>query len=263
MKNTRYIPLAAAVALSAFAVSCNMDDYEKGQGESADSYDIYFDAGQSGQYAFDLTEDIELTFTLTRNNTSGEVIVPLEIEGDNIQAINITPLLFLDGKSTAEITVNVVGDIGIQTEYEYVITIPAPEYSLIYGLNETSLTFSVIREDYEVCGSGRYTNAFWTGPVNVDLEYSEVLDMYRIKGVMWQQPCDDLLFKWDGQENVTFEEGVSFDTGFDFGEGLIYATPEDDSKYDPATRTFTFDLYYNIPGVGGYLFDPDTFTLNR
>ena len=66
MKNTRYIPLAAAVALSAFAVSCNMDDYEKGQGESADSYDIYFDAGQSDLYAFDLSRGTTYRLSILR-----------------------------------------------------------------------------------------------------------------------------------------------------------------------------------------------------
>lgn len=265
MKITKYLSFVSASALLLTAVACGNDEYQPGQSDSADSYNIYFTAGQSGDYAYQIgTGSIKLEFTAQRDDATREVVVPLNVTGDNTTSMEVSPLAFAAGQSSATFTVTIdPAMLEIQQEYEYVISIPAPEYSLIYGMNETSVTFTVILEDYQRYATGSYTCDMFTRPVSATLEYSPSLNTYRI-AKLWDNSADPIVFEWAGEESevVTFASGASFATGVDFGEGLIYATPEDGSNFNTETRTFTFDLYYNIPGLGGYLFDPDTFQLN-
>ena len=97
--------IAASLAGMA-AVSCSGDGYEPGQGDVENCPDVYFDAGQSGNFAFDQTEEIELTFTVSRLNTADTFVVPLDIAGPE-GIIDVTPLIFESGQESSEIVVRV------------------------------------------------------------------------------------------------------------------------------------------------------------
>ena len=159
----------------------------------------------------------------------------------------------------------------IQKEYAFTISIPAPEYAPYYGMNETSVTFSVIREDYEKVNSGTFHSELLAMSSNkVSLEYSEILDKYRIVSP-WGRNSGDIIFAWDGEsEEVTFEEDDMFyiEQITDSMSGSVYAAyaqPEE-AAYDPSDKTFTFNFWYAIPSAGeyaGFGYSEDTFTLDK
>ncbi len=268
MKNI--ILTLGAVIAGLSLLSCSRSGYEPGPEDLEDCPDVYFDGGQSAEYAFDQTEDIELSFTVSRYDTSESFVIPLEISGpENI--IQVTPLVFTMGEKSAKITVRVVSLLEIQKEYAFTISIPAPEYAPYYGLNETSVTFSVIREDYEKVNSGTFHSELLAMSSNkVSLEYSEILDKYRIVSP-WGRNSGDIIFAWDGEsEEVTFEEDDMFyiEQITDSMSGSVYAAyaqPEE-AAYDPSDKTFTFNFWYAIPSAGeyaGFGYSEDTFTLDK
>lgn len=257
----------AAVLVCSAAVSCSTDEYEPGQEDMDGCPDVYFNTGQSGDFSFNQTEDITLTFNVSRVDTGGSFVVPLEVSGPE-GIIDVSPLMFREGEASARITVRVISNMEIQKEYGFVISIPAPEYAAIYGLNETSLTFSIIREDYVRVGTGTFRSELFNDSFNnIAFEYSQILDTYRIVSP-WVNG-GNVVFKWDGAGTVTFEEGASFYISqiTDSYTGTVYAAyaqPEE-ASYDPATRTFTFNFWYAIPAEGenaGFGYSEDTFTLN-
>lgn len=258
---------SAALLACIMAVSCTTDRYEPGQEDTGNCPDVYFDGGQSGQFAFDQTENIELVFTVSRVNTEGSFVVPLEITGQD-GIIDVTPLMFLDGEESAEITVRVIAPVEIQKKYEFILSIPSPEFAPIYGLNETSLTFSVIREDYVRKNTGTFHSELLGETVSgVTMEYSEILDLYRIVSP-WRSE-GNITFHWDGKDGISFEEGSSFYIAqiTDSYSGTLYsayAQPEE-AEYDPDSRTFTFTFWYAIPAEGegaGFGYSEDTFKLD-
>lgn len=263
MKDMRKILLMFAAFLP--VVSCS-DAYEPGQEDMPECPDFYFTTGQSGHFAFDQTEDIELSFTVERPDPGESVVVPLEVHGPE-GVIDVTPLMFLDGETVSEIRVTAFGLDELQKEYEFTISIPAPEYAPLYGLNETSVTFSIIREDYERKGSGTFNSeVLGSTRRNVIYEYSESLDMYRIVSPYGTE--GNILFKWDGSENVEFEADASFFVAqiVDPSGAAYYTYGEPESgSYDSETMTFTFNIWYGVPSEGdtaGFGYSEDTFELN-
>ncbi len=256
--------IAASLAGMA-AVSCSGDGYEPGQEDVENCPDVYFDAGQSGNFAFDQTEEIELTFTVSRLNTADTFVVPLDIAGPE-GIIDVTPLIFESGQESSEIVVRVLSDLEMQREYEFVLSIPAPDYAPLYGLNETSLTISIIREDYEQVGRGSFRSEL-LGPGNsrAVLQYSEILDRYRIVSPWGSE--GNIVFIWDGSsEKVDFDEDASFfiaQISTVDGVFATYGEPESGS-YDPDTKTFTFNIWYGVPSEGdtaGFGYSEDTYEL--
>ena len=250
MKNLRYIFSALAVLA---AVSCSNDEYKPGEPDLADSYDVYFDAGQSQNLAFDQDEKkLEVEITATRNNTAEAISVPVVIKGDN-SVVFATPLEFNAGQNSSSFKL-VFDGLEIQKKYDYIISIEDPKYALIYGLEATTVTLSVIKEDYVKKFDGSYTCGLLKAPNNVfgvTVEYSPVLDKYRVNNT-WQGLGEPIVFNWDGKsETVTMDKGATFNTGLDYdGAGNYFQAVYLAAKYFPKEKGFMFMFEYNVPGIG-------------
>lgn len=256
MKNLRYIFSALAVLA---AVSCSNDEYKPGEPDRADSYDVFFDAGQSQDLAFDKDEKkLEVEITATRNNTAEAISVPVVIKGDN-SVVFATPLEFNAGQSSSSFKL-VFDGLEIQKQYDFLVSIEDPKYALIYGLEATTVTLSVVKEDYEKKFDGTYTCGILNPPANafgVTVEYSPVLDKYRVnntwdvQGGMGGEP---IVFNWDGKsETVTMDKGATFNTGIDYdGAGNYIQAVYAAAQYFPKEKSFAFVFEYTIPGIGAF-----------
>ena len=101
-------------ALLAFAtvgmVACSeYNTYEPGAPEVEGCYDVYFpDAntletqGPTGDVSLDPTEATEFTYTLYRNNTDGEIVVPVNVTKNTDNKFVVSEIKFLDGEDVAE-----------------------------------------------------------------------------------------------------------------------------------------------------------------
>ncbi len=257
MKILKYIfPVVAVLA----AASCSNDEYKPGEPDIDGSYNVYFEADQSKSIEYGPKDKkFEYEITATRNNTDGAIEVPLTIKGDE-KVIFATPLIFDDGESSATFKV-IFSDLEIQKPYEFVISIDDPKYALIYGLEETTVTLSVIKVDYTYAKRGVYSSPILgngTDPAqfSVELEYSAILGTYRVTNT-WDGGGEPIVFQWDGQsEKVTIDSDAMFATGISAridaagNTAPIYAKPLG-AKYSKNDNTLIFLFDYSVPDVGG------------
>lgn len=252
MKNiVRYMIPAAA-----FLAMCSCSKEEPVAMDRDDCYDVYFDGGQSKVYELDQSEEASVTFTVSRENIEGAIVVPLKIEASESGIFAMTSLQFEDGASHASFTV-FFDSARIQKEYSAKISITDPRYARVYGLNDTSVEFSVIREDYQMYAYGMYHSELMQSSYSTweqILEYSPLLDTYRFPSLF--EDGYHVLFKWDGGLNVTMVED-SYSTGMSYqdqsGTSLgIISGDAVDASYDPETGLFSFTYDYVVEGYGGF-----------
>lgn len=112
-------------------------------------YEVYFPSQTNAKdHNLDPDDATILTFKASRNNTNGEVTVPVTVtcdggeEGENI--FEVSDIYFKDGQSTSTFTVE-FADAEIGTTYSCSIEVEDPLYALKYGTNATYLSFSVTR----------------------------------------------------------------------------------------------------------------------
>lgn len=250
MKNT--IKYMLPLALMAF-VSCTKEDALAPDRD--DCYDVYFEGGQSGDYEVDMDADPSITFKVSRNNIRGAITVPLKIEADESGIFAMTSLRFADGERTTSFSV-LFDRAVVQRTYSARISITDPQYARTYGLNDTSLEFTVVREDYETFANGIYYSPLLaSSPMWMQtLEYSRTLDTYRFADLFTDG--HHLRFKWDGGLNVTVMDDP-FDTGMGYqdadGNPLGNITGNvAGTSFDPSSNMFVFTFDYVIEGYGGF-----------
>ncbi len=248
---TRYIPV---VAVAFLPLACSEDDALLPDGN--DCYDVYFAGGQSGNYEVDESGSASLTFTVMRTNIRGAITVPMRIETSESGIFALTTLRFADGEGTTTMSV-LFDEAKVQQRYSAKIIIDDPRYARTYGLGDTSVEFSVVREDYERCATGLFYSPMLQSSYSIwqqDLEYSESLDTYRFSSLF--EDGYHVCFKWDGGLNVTLVE-ESYDTGMTYndenGNSLGHITGDAISAtYDPAADAFAFTYDYVVEGYGGF-----------
>lgn len=253
---------AAIVGLAA----CTAEEYVPGVQDRDDSYDVYFDAGQSVSLELGIDEEAKpIIFTLSRTVTEGDITVPIVIRGDK-DLFQVTDVEFADGESTAEMAV-VYEVPDFFKSYSCVFAIEDPLYAKIYGQNETSVTVTAVREDFIPYAEGMYSQPkLLRQPIPVKMYYSELTDTYQLRD-LWG-PGYHFPFFWeeDGTDVTPAKDVV--DTGIDAGQQAPLAvTPTQGKKssYDPSTKTFSFELRYIIPGTDMYLpmDQPDQYTITK
>lgn len=255
MNITDIIRYMALAAVSVLALSCSKDEPQSA-GDSDDCYDVYFEGGQSDDYEVDQSAQAALTFTVARSNVKGDIIVPLKLEASETSIFAMTSLQFADGQSKSSFTLY-FDNAKVQKVYDVKISIEDPRYARVYGLNDTSIEFTVVREDYDVYAYGYYNSNLLVYPSSTweqYLEYSPTLDTYRFPDLFTDGY--DVKFKWDGGLNVTMLEDT-FDTGMGYqdAEGNSLGNITGDivkAEYDPATGMFSFTYEYNVVGYGGF-----------
>ncbi len=132
---------------------------------------------------------------------------------------------------------------------------------------------TVYVDDWEVLGSGTYTTwLFGASAVGAELEYSacraeyriNMYDVFRSIGLTNAQRSDNYLsFNWNKKQDViALTSSTVFYTGYNYqGYGIVQGVPSGTASYD--NGTFTFGITYEIPGVGGFGSDNDTFVLDE
>lgn len=183
MKINKIFLMAGLAVMGLMTTSCSDDDdYQKGP--EAGTYNVGF-VNQSNQI-LGLT-DTQFTVELRRTNPSGELTVPLEIVQSASVLTAPTSVTVANGSETATLTIAVSNDAQAFVEYPITIRIPA-EYTNPYAQQEMypMLAISALKEDYKVSAKADFTSWFFEDTWEVEIEYSDYLQMYRIKDLYEQ-----------------------------------------------------------------------------
>ncbi len=252
--------LFAAMALPLMFASCSDDD-DYAPGKPAGSYNVSFPEEQPEGSNVVLTPEAKsFTAVIKRANGTGELTVPIKklAATDAIFSVpeNVT---FANGETEKEITIGCAESMEMFKNYECYISIPE-EYTQPYSktIESPSLHFTVLKEDYKLWGTGKWDNSAWNGsddnPVvifDVNVEYSEILKLYRIKQFYeYGSGTSTIFFKWNGEAYTYNEEDK---------EPAFCFTDENGNILD---RDATLNLGEEHPSYGAMFFswvndDPD------
>jgi hypothetical protein len=180
MKINKIFLMAGLAVMGLVATSCSDDD-KYTPGKEAGSNNVVFVNEANQTLALTATEfEVELQ----RTNTSGDLTVPLEvIECSNVLSFPES-VTFASGSATATIKVAVSADAVPYDVYTLRVRIPE-DYtnSYIEQAGSPQLNVTVMKEDYKPFATADYTSWFFGDTWEIGIEYSEYLDMYRIKGL--------------------------------------------------------------------------------
>ncbi|MCF0174172.1 MAG: hypothetical protein HUJ95_02420, partial [Bacteroidales bacterium] len=141
---------------SIFAVSCKKEaQYTPGEEDITGCYGVYFPA-QTLPTILDPTQDPVVNITVKRKNSTGDIIVPVEVQGDEV--FELAPILFADGQD--ETTVKLFFDKAeLGVNYKVSIGVTDPKFASKYASNPASIDYSVLRVSYYYfgCKNGKET----------------------------------------------------------------------------------------------------------
>ena len=224
-------------ALLAFAtvgmVACSEDNtYEPGAPEVEGCYDVYFpDAntletqGPTGDVSLDPTEATEFTYTLYRNNTDGEIVVPVNVTKNTDNKFVVSEIKFLDGEDVAEFQVSLLeSEIGVT--YSFALSIDDPQYVKQYdSRNANSISINVTRVKWVDVGTCSFTEDVLTGYRNFG--FNPANPTYDVKVQVRADSIDEAAFKaaLDGTGSDAGLSGIyRIVNGWRVG---VWADPED------------------------------------
>lgn len=148
----RYIMAAAAISFAATA--CDDDnEYMKGAEEDPDCFGVYFPAQDVSNIVLDPAEEQAFTLTVSRNNSDGNIVVPVEVV-DEEGIFSIPEIAFEDGQSSTDVKISFNAEIG--KKYSGSIRITDGKYASIYNSEAVAIDFAVTREKWNVVGWGTW-----------------------------------------------------------------------------------------------------------
>ena len=159
---TIYRLFAAFSALALFAAACSpVEEYKPGVEDNTDCYGVYFPA-QETEFVRSPEEATVITFTVAREKTDGDLIVPINVK-DTSSIFNIKPVnaVFEDGQSETTISFD-YARIAVGQEYLVSLSIEGDEFVSKYSTLPSNLDFTVLVEKWNDLGVGTFT-------MNVDL----------------------------------------------------------------------------------------------
>ena len=250
----------ALLAVAVFASCTKEDPYQPGN--PSGKYSVCFD-GNPDKVVLGLTDT---QFEVTVSNPNGDAVtVPLTSWCSKPGLVNVPEsVTFASGETEKNIVV-ALGEMEPFEEYLIKITIPE-EYTQAYkkdgGDAEFGATF--YQEDYKPFATGTVYDEFWyedmvtqdgETPAKIVLEYSELLDQYRLAN--WLDYGADYVFSWDkdkdeiaGNKQATgivhssygmiYAEVVSENSGFDPEENALYFS------FEWTVSAGSFGEYYNV-----------------
>ena len=156
-------------------VGCqDAETYEPGAPELDGCYDVYFpDAetletlgmtqGPTGDVELEPTVKTEFTYTAFRNNTEGEITVPVVVSTNTEGKFAVSAIQFADGEDVAEFKVTLLeSEVGVT--YDLALAIEDPQYVKQYeSTNSNSLSVSITRVKWNNVGMCSYTDNIVTG----------------------------------------------------------------------------------------------------
>lgn len=170
-------------ALLAFAtvgmVACSEDaTHEPGPAELEGCYGVYFPEasvletqGPMGETSLDPSEPTTFTYYAYRENTEGEITVPVEIDctldADQLPMYTVEPIVFADGEDVAEFTVTLSDKAEVGVPYSLTVSVANdPQFVKQYDTaNATMFSVTINRVKWIDLGKCAFTEdvltSFW------------------------------------------------------------------------------------------------------
>ncbi|MBP3496658.1 MAG: hypothetical protein J6K33_02365 [Alistipes sp.] len=170
-------------ALLAFAtvgmVACSEDTtHEPGPAELEGCYGVYFPEasvletqGPMGETSLDPSEPTTFTYYAYRENTEGEITVPVEInstlDADQLPMYTVEPIVFADGEDVAEFTVTLSDKAEVGVPYSLTVSVANdPQFVKQYDTaNATMFSVTINRVKWIDLGKCSFTEdvltSFW------------------------------------------------------------------------------------------------------
>ena len=262
---TIYRLFAAFSALSLFAAACTpVEEYKPGVEDNTDCYGVYFPA-QETKFVRSPEEATVITFTVAREKTDGDLIVPINVK-DTSSIFNIKPVnaVFEDGQSETTISFD-YARIAVGQEYLVSLSIEGDEFVSKYSTLPSNLDFTVLVEKWNDLGVGTFTmNVYWDSFTCAVRFFQSDLNpaIYRIKmHEVLEDGTTDLIFSEEQNtylylkvlkkgdkvfDNVADKDDLAFFDGFH--TGIINSTYNAELLFvhPGALSSFTVsDWYYN------------------
>lgn len=181
---TIYRLFAAFSALALFAAACSpVEEYKPGVEDNTDCYGVYFPA-QETEFVRSPEEATVITFTVAREKTDGDLIVPINVK-DTSSIFNIKPVnaVFEDGQSETTISFD-YARIAVGQEYLVSLSIEGDEFVSKYSTLPSNLDFTVLVEKWNDLGVGTFTMNVFFDPFTCNVRYYQSdlnPAIYRIK----------------------------------------------------------------------------------
>lgn len=217
-----------------------------------------------------------VTIKVSRNKDTGDLSVPLNYYNTNAFDKEGNPIFsgpssveFKSGELEKEITLKASNAIEMYKDYKLLITIPE-EYTTQYSSDAAvcpRANLTIVWEDYKPYAKGHYTSEFFGDDdaayeEDATLEYSEILDTYRLKNLAGSFT---FAFSLDKDNKVKYTDD-QFATGLNYDKYMIYASPsaneEYPTTYDATTQTFNFGFEF-IVKIGSFGDYYDTFQITE
>lgn len=220
-------------ALLAFAtvgmVACSEDTtYEPGPAELENCYGVYFpeasvleSQGPMGDVSLDPSEATVFTYYAYRENTEGEITVPVEFTENTTDAegnpmYTVDPIVFLDGEDVAEFGVTLSDKAEVGVPYTLTLAIVNdPQYVKQYeSVNPTTFSLTVNRVKWIDVGQCSYTDDIITSWYGFNFNGAWAGQTHPTYDVLVQVRADSI-------NEAAFEAALA-GTGSDAGLAGIY-----------------------------------------
>lgn len=235
--------LVSAAVLSA----CTQEDPWT-PGNPAGQQDVYFSANNPSTHVLALAAE-SFDIVVERSTTSGSVTIPVSFWVSTPGVASCEPsVTFADGASTATLKIS-LSNMEPFVNYTAKVVLPE-EYTQPYKNREVypECGFVFYKEDYKEYAKGQYYDDFWSGETTSQvLEYSEMLDTYRITDPWGTGSQYGFTFQWDGKDSFTCP-AAKFDTGLNHSSyGLIQGQlKEADTYYDADEKAIYFGITWTV-----------------
>ena len=208
-----------AAAMMTFA-ACEKEPVYVPGNPTGDNDNVYFSELNSGSVVL-ASDASEFTVLVSREDSTAALSVPVDAWASVPEMFTFPATVeFAAGQSTAEYVVTTSSAIEMFKDYSVRLSV-SDEYTHAYDSLAVYPRYSanVVKEDYAPYADGMYFDMFFTGQGwPITLEYSVILDMYRLADVwapLGTGSTTDLTFSWDGAETVTMSAD-SYSTGVSY-----------------------------------------------
>lgn len=235
--------LLAFIALAGVFASCDDDDDYKA-GKPAGDVDVRF-VEEGGQISVPVTATSFSVSLCRLSDKTKELKVPIKVLSANDSVFKDIPqeVVFAAGEDTVSFDVTVTDKVEFFKEYPFSLAIPE-EYTQPYIDEDQTPTFNanVIKNDWETKYIVGYFSWWYENsqPVGLPLQYSALLDMWRVTNFAFVQGTSCFQFLWDG--DVTKDAVLKLVT--QSGEPQKAEIPTDlvHSKYGPVYTKWLSDV---------------------
>lgn len=278
MKKT-FIYFFGLLSMAFFVASCNESTHEPGEPDVEGCYGVYFPE-QDTNLSLDTNSEKKVTITVARTNTEGSIQVPIEVT-DTSGRFTISELYFDDGEEESSFDVT-FDELETRVSYYCSFQITDPQYASYYNSGAVALDLTVILENWESLGYGKWYDDFFLSDI-LEVEVAKSGDVDSLYRVYNPWPTNVVLADWgDDLEvgdvpsyvdftvnsdssiswvgNTTYSSYAAIATGYTYVEyGEIYYLPtsafssyQDYTSYtDEDGNVFVINWVAYIPDYGG------------